>query len=203
VATLLFFVVGSLTNMVVIKAAMLVPIAAGCLFLFFFRDPERRTPDRGDQIVAPADGRVVFAGCDTRSQWHEGVCQRVDTFLSLWNVHVNRIPVSGQVAWIKEKQGRFIPAFRSGASEKNAQIVVGIQTRIGLVVVRQIAGLVARGVVCRVRQGDTVVRGQRYGLIKLGSRVELFLPPSVKLLIQRGSSVRSGESVIGLIQNEA
>jgi len=182
---------------------MIVPLVAGGLLLFFFRDPERRAPSGDHQVVAPADGRVVFAGDDTRSQWHEGVCRRVDTFLSLRDVHVNRIPISGQVKWVHEKRGRFIPAFRSDASEKNAQIIVGIQTRIGLVVVRQVAGLVARGVVCRLRQGDPVVRGQRYGMIKLGSRVELFLPPSVKLLVQKGDTVRSGETVLGVIEDEA
>ncbi len=179
---------------------------SGCLLLgltlfvaFFFRDPEREIPDDTDGIVAPADGRVVTLEPLARGQYaSEQPASRVGIFLSPLNVHVNRVPVAGTVTRIHYQPGKFRAAFAADAAEVNEQNAVSIQDTHGRrVVLVQIAGMLARRIVCRLTDGEQVQRGDRYGMIMLGSRVDVYCPAEVELKIAVGQRVKAGETVIG------
>jgi phosphatidylserine decarboxylase len=166
------------------------PFFAVALFcIYFFRDPERIIPN-GPVAVSPADGKVVHV----RSL--EGGRKRVSIFLNIFNVHVNRVPVAGRITGISYQPGRFVMAHREEASENNEQNTVTIDTGGTEVVTRQIAGLVARRIVCRKKAGDDVEKGERFGLIKFGSRVDVFLGPEWELAVKPGDKVRGGSSVL-------
>ncbi|MEJ2628348.1 MAG: phosphatidylserine decarboxylase [bacterium] len=122
---------------------------------------------------------------------------KVSLYLSLWNVHVNWIPASGEIIFLEYKKGKFYPAFQNRASKQNESNLIGIRTEQGDIFVKQIAGLIARRIICTVSEGDTVTIGQKFGMIKFGSRVELFLPASIELTISPGDMVRGGETIIG------
>lgn len=162
----------------------------GSLLLLFFRDPERKVPEGDDVIVSPADGKVVAI------EEHDSILQ-ISIFLSIFNVHINRIPVSGEVKRVEHKSGKFIAAFNPEASEVNERSEVEIITDRGTVKVHQIAGILARRVICRLENSQVVSKGDRFGLIMFGSRVDLFLPLSVKLEIKIGQQVKGAKSIIG------
>jgi phosphatidylserine decarboxylase len=157
---------------------------------FFFRDPERDAPRLDGAILAPGDGRVIAI----RS---EGSRQMVSIFLSLFDVHVNRAPISGVVQEVEHRPGRFFSAYKDQASRENERTRIVISGDRGAVTFMQIAGLVARRIVCRLRAGQTVSAGERVGLIRFGSRVDLLLPASVEAEVAVGDRVRGGLSVIG------
>jgi len=166
--------------------------------LYFFRDPERETPGDKGIIVSPADGRIINVE-EMPSPFSNGRVTKVAIYLSLWDVHINRIPVSGKVTMVNYKPGDFYPAFEPKASEKNEHTVVGIKAKAGLFYIKQIAGMVARRIVCRLRVGDEVSLGERFGMIKFGSRVELYIPLSIEIRVSEGNKVKAGESIIGVI----
>jgi phosphatidylserine decarboxylase len=170
--------------------------AALTLFLlFFFRDPERAAA-APDSVVSPADGRVV-ALAEVDEPWFiRGRARQVSIFMSPLNVHVNRIPASGRVAYKKYYPGKFLPAYRDKASTDNEQMHLGIATGKGPVLVKQIAGLVARRIVCHPQVGEEVRAGQRMGLIKLGSRLDVLMPLEWKVTVSPGQAVRAGETAI-------
>lgn len=178
-----------------IPAALLAGIALACLF--FFRDPERVTPSLGGAIVAPADGRVVAVEEVTDPFVGEGV--RVSIFLSPLDVHVNRAPLGGLVTDVEYRPGRFVAAFRTEASEANERCTLHLQGEAARVTVTQIAGILARRIVCRARAGDKLEPGERFGLICFGSRTDLVVPNGTELRVRRGERVRGGESLIGVI----
>jgi len=157
---------------------------------YFFRDPERDAPRQDEAILAPGDGRVI-------SVRNEGPRQMVSIFLSLFDVHVNRAPISGVVQEVEHRPGRFFSAYKDEASRENERTRIVISGDRGTVTFMQIAGLVARRIVCRLRPGQTVSAGQRVGLIRFGSRIDLLLPPSVEAEVAVGDRVRGGLSVIG------
>ena len=169
-----------------------VPVALGALFaaflvLSFFRDPERGVPDEAGVILSPADGRVV------RIQESEaGRGPTISIFLSVFNVHINRVPISGRVTAVERIGGGFKAAFRDDASHRNARVRVRIESAHGDVDCVQIAGLVARRIVCRLQPGDEVVAGSRYGLIQFGSRVDVGLPAGAEVLVAVGHRTRAG-----------
>ena len=158
---------------------------------FFFRNPDRQIPDGKNLIVSPADGKVV------KVARMEGGEQTVSIFLSVFNVHVNRSPISGELQQVEYKRGKFKAAFNEEASRVNEQNVITIAGSGVRIVVRQIAGLIARRVVCWKRQGNSLQRGERFGLIRFGSRVDIVLPGQVKVLVRVGDRVQGGSSVIG------
>ena len=127
---------------------------------------------------------------------------RISIFLSIFDVHINRIPISGKVSYYNYNPGAFLPAYREKASLLNEQTSIGITNGVHKVLVRQIAGLLARRIVCTIREGEDVLQGSRFGLIKFGSRVDLFLPPGVHLQIEKGQKVKGGETVIGVLPHE-
>jgi phosphatidylserine decarboxylase len=170
-----------------LASALLLPLAA--FSAFFFRDPDRVIPDDPGLVVAPADGRVVDV-------WRDGEETRIAVFLSVFDVHVNRMPLAGRVTESRHAPGRFLAAFRSEAASANERHDVLLQTDHGSVLVSQIAGLIARRIVCRARVGDTFASGERYGLIRFGSRTDVRLPAHAEPLVVRGERVRGGATPI-------
>ena len=175
----------------------LLPLLA--LVLWFFRDPERSTSAGSGCFVSPADGKVVEVG----PAFHPfvGNATRVGIFMSPLDVHVNRAPFAGTVAHLEYVPGARWMAFDPKASERNERFFVGLDTTAGPVIITQIAGFLARRIVCRLSRGDRLERGERYGMIKLGSRVDLYLPPAVECVVAVGQRVRAGETTIGVVRD--
>lgn len=178
----------------------LLALGSGLLILFslyFFRDPDRAIPEDNHIIVSPADGKIILIQEIEESNFLNSNVQKISIFMSAFNVHVNRVPVEGQVTYFKYQQGKFLPAYKEDASVENEQTTIGIENEYIKVLLKQIAGILARRIVCHLRQGWYVKRGERFGMIKFGSRVDLFLPPTVKLNIKLNEKVKAGESIIG------
>jgi len=164
--------------------------------ILFFRDPERLPPAGEGLVVSPADGKVVEIV--TEDDPHVGPdAQRVSIFLSILSVHVNRIPMSGHVAAVDYRPGRYLMAFAGKASQDNEQTHIGLVGARGAVAFKQIAGFIARRIVCTLSVGDSVRAGDRCGLIRFGSRVDVILPPDARLRVGLGEHVRGGETIIG------
>ena len=171
------------------------PLLALALFvMYFFRDPERLVPDEpGIIAVAPADGRVV----EIRDVEHDGrPFRRISIFLSLFDVHINRSPIAGTIRDVQYRPGRFLVAWRPEASSENESNTVAVEGPAGTVVFKQIAGILARRIVFWKKTGDSVGRGERVGLIKFGSRVDVLLDPEWKLMVARGRHVRGGSTIL-------
>ena len=174
-----------------VAASGLVFLAA---FVFsFFRDPERVIPAGAGAVVSPADGRVVVV---TEEDNAGRAGQRVSIFLAIWNVHVNRSPATGRITKLEYRPGRFLAAMRERASLENEQNVFTLSTDAGEMVFNQIAGLIARRVVSWKNAGDQVARGERIGLIRFGSRVDVWLPREAEILVKVGENVKGGYSVL-------
>jgi phosphatidylserine decarboxylase len=174
-----------------VPAAIL--IFLGLFVFYFFRDPERTIPAEPGSVVSPADGHVM----EIVDELHESVMgHRVTIFLAIWDVHVQRAPVAGRVAEVVYRPGKFYAAFRSAASVENEQNIITLQTPGGPLVFKQIAGAIARRVICWKRAGETVSRGERVGLIRFGSRVDIWLPMEAEILVRRGQKVKGGESLL-------
>lgn len=168
---------------------------------YFFRDPER-TGARGDQyVIAPADGKVVLDTIVEEPAFMGGPSRRISIFMNVFNVHVNRYPVSGTVKYLHYNPGKFLNAAAEKSSLENEQMSVGIETPRGRVLVRQIAGLIARRIVTYSRQGEHVDQGQRMGLIRFGSRVDVFLPVNATVRVKIGDLTVAGTSVIAEMPN--
>lgn len=168
-------------------------IFLGLFILYFFRDPERRISAEPGAVVSPADGRVVVI-VDEPYGSRPGV--RLSIFLSVWNVHVQRAPVAGRISRVEYRPGRFYAALRTRASAENEQNVIHLDTPSGEIVFRQIAGWIARRVICWKKEGDSVARGERVGMIRFGSRVDLWLPAGAEILVRRGQNVAGGSTIL-------
>jgi len=164
--------------------------------VYFFRDPERRVPADPDVVVSPADGTVMSVREVAGEAAGTETATRVTIFLSIFDVHVQRAPLGGRVARYSRRPGRFVAAWREEAGTGNERASLGIDTGSGPVLVRQIAGLVARRIATYPREGDTVARGDRIGLIRFGSRVDLFVPAQWPVAVQPGDRVRGGETPV-------
>ena len=167
-------------------------------FLGFFRDPERRGPAGARLVLAPADGRVMRVA-DVDDGW-VGEAVQVSIFLSPLDVHVNRSPVAGLVEGVRHEGGRFLAAYRDEASELNERCTLTLQGEAARVGVKQIAGVLARRIVCRARPGDKLLAGERYGLIRFGSRTDLVVPRGTEIRVKVGDRVRGGETVMGVLR---
>ena len=166
--------------------------------LAFFRDPERCPPDGEGLIVAPADGKVVSVTKVKQGQLMKKADSRVSIFLSPLDVHINRSPIGGKVDDVKHTRGKFIAAYKDEASERNEQNSLRLlDDRDREVEVVQVAGVVARRIVCRARKSDFLSRGARFGLIMFGSRTDLYLPTSTRIEVAEGQRVKGGETIIG------
>lgn len=169
--------------------------AFSAFFAYFFRDPERDIPTGVGLVVSPADGRVMIAGPSDGRWSPPGEWKQVTIFLSPLDVHINRSPVEGRVTRIDYRPGRFLPAYHEAAND-NELNEVWIDYQGQAVVVRQVVGILARRIVCRIREGDDLARGQRIGLMKFGSRMDVFLPPDARLTVSVGQHVVAGETVL-------
>jgi phosphatidylserine decarboxylase len=172
--------------------------ALAAFMVFFFRDPERAVPTTPRAILAPADGKVMAVG-PVADDPFVGPAQAVSIFLSPLDVHVNRSPLAGLVVGVEYRPGAKMAAYRAEASEQNERTSIAIQGDGARVVVRQIAGVLARRIVCRVSPGDRLSSGERFGLIKFGSRTDLIVPASARLQVKAGDRVRGGETVMGVL----
>jgi phosphatidylserine decarboxylase len=174
-------------------------VVLAAFFLFFFRDPDRRSPSGDDVVLSPADGRVLVAGPAVAEYAPPGDWQQVSVFLSPMDVHVNRIPTSGRVTQVTYKPGRFLPAYRHDAGSANERSEIWIDHCGQPVVTRQVVGMLARRVVCRVESGVQVRAGDRFGIMKFGSRMDVFVPSGATLAVSVGQMVRGGETVIAML----
>ena len=168
-------------------------------FVFFFRDPERQIAASDDVVLSPADGRVLVAGAAEAAAAPPGEWLQISIFLSPMNVHVNRVPVSGRVTRVSFQRGRFLPAYHRDAAATNERSEVWIDHGGRPIVARQIVGVLARRVVCRLQSGAEVRAGDRYGVMKFGSRMDVFLPPGAELRVKVGEVVRGGETIIAVL----
>jgi phosphatidylserine decarboxylase len=171
-------------------------------FLFFFRDPERHPPQGADLVVSPADARIMVTGELPWPGAPEGEWKVISMFLSPLDVHVNRTPVGGTVSRVEYHPGQFLPAYKNDAGQLNEWTEVWIQRPGGPVVLRQIVGVLARRIVCRLEAGDRVVAGQRFGVMKFGSRIDLFLPRTATILVKAGDKVVGGETTLATLAAE-
>jgi phosphatidylserine decarboxylase len=175
----------------------------GAFFLFFFRDPERLVRAAPDAVLSPADGRVLVAGAAVTAAAPPGDWQQISIFLSPLDVHVNRVPVSGTITRVDYARGRFLPAYHHDAAAANERSEIWIDHAGQTVVARQIVGILARRVVCRAQQGAPVQAGDRYGIMKFGSRMDVFVPMSAEIRVKVGDVVRGGETVIAVLHSAA
>jgi phosphatidylserine decarboxylase len=176
--------------------------ALGAFFAYFFRDPERVIPDEEGLVVSPADGKVMIAGPSDGRWSPPGDWQQITIFLSPMDVHINRTPVDGQVTRVEYHPGTFLPAYKEEASA-NELNEIWLDHHGDTVVVRQIVGILARRIVCRVVPGQTLARGERIGLMKFGSRMDVFLPPHAEVTVSVGQTVVAGESVLARLHPRA
>ena len=173
--------------------------ALGAFFAYFFRDPERVVPLDEDLVVAPADGKVMIAGDADRRWSPPGDWRQITIFLSPMDVHINRTPVEGRVTRVAYKPGRFLPAYKEEASG-NELNEIWLDHHGETVVVRQIVGILARRIVCRIEEGQTLQRGERIGLMKFGSRMDVFLPAHAEIAVQVGQQTVAGETVLARLR---
>ena len=193
---LLLGLVGLLVRTPLTLAAGIVLIGLALFVFYFFRDPERIVPMDAGLVVSPADGRVVVVK-DEENGGRAG--KRISIFLAIWNVHVNRSPAAGTITRLDYKPGKFLAAWEETASFENEQNVFALASEHGPIMFKQIAGWVARRVVAWKTAGDTVARGERIGLVRFGSRVDLWLPENAELAVKVGDNVRGGLSVLARI----
>ena len=175
---------------------VLLPVLLACFFLWFFRDPQRVIPSLPGQIVSPADGLV------TEAEWIElpaGSRLRLSIFLNVFDVHVNRSPIAGVVKLCEFRKGRFLNAMKAESVLENEQTLIVIDAGTYEVGFKQIAGLLARRIVCNLKAGDRVERGQRIGLIKFGSRCDVLLPAEADLKVKTGMRVVGGKTVLAVV----
>jgi len=175
-----------------------IPILIATFLSWFFRDPERRPPEGDSLILAPCDGQVLNVSRYGETDFLSGTYKIISIFMSPLDVHVNRSPVSGHIIHVSKRGGSFTPAFRKKAGELNARNVIGIDFNGLSLFVVQVAGFFARRIECHVKIGDLVDRGQRIGMIRFGSRVDLILPEisDIRLLVEKGAKVRGGETIV-------
>ncbi|MDR9415961.1 MAG: phosphatidylserine decarboxylase family protein [Gracilimonas sp.] len=171
------------------------------LIIFFFRDPERMAPEGDNLIISPADGKVVFVKDIDEEVYIKGKAKQISIFLSPLNVHVNRNPVSGSLEYVKYHPGEYLMAWTENASELNERADFGVlhpsKTKIFF---RQITGFLARRIVYNIAEGDQLTAGDRFGIMKFGSRMDVVVPENVEIKVKPGDHTRAGESILGVIK---
>ncbi len=193
IVTILLFIFGW-------KNAGIVMIVFTVFVVFFFRDPERTVPDGSDLIVSPADGKVIVIKDIYEPTYLKQDVKQISIFLSVFNVHVNRSPISGTVELVQYNPGKFHVASVDKASLDNEQTAMIIAQGKHKILVKQIAGLIARRIVCYAKPGDAIKTGERYGLIRFGSRVDIFLPKNAEIKVALGDRIKGARDVIGVLK---
>ena len=181
------------------KPLVIIFFVLSLFFLYFFRDPERNPPAEPDFVVSPADGKVIVIRQGSKSFCPDGYAE-ISIFMSPLDVHVNRVPFDGVVKEIIYTPGEFFSAFKEKAYRENENIKLTLQTQHGNIVVRQVAGSIARRAVCWVKEGQSLKKGERFGMIKFSSRVDICLPSSFKIQVNVGDKVKAGKTVIASLQ---
>jgi phosphatidylserine decarboxylase len=177
----------------------LMPLLLTAFMFYFFRDPERTVPAGRNIFVAPADGKIIVIKDLLETEHLHKDVKQISIFMSPFNVHVNRVPCDGKVKSVQYVKGKFLAAYKDEASIQNEHIDMVFETRYGDLLLRQVAGFVARRAVCRKSEGDILQSGERYGLIKFSSRVDIYLPKDAVIKIRLGDRVRAGETALGEI----
>ncbi len=195
---LILLMIWAYSSEAVILAFTIVFFLIFLFFIFFFRDPARDIPDGEHLILSPADGKVICIKPFDSLDFVGGKGTLISVFMSVFNVHVNRAPVSGSVRYFRYNPGKFFPAFKDKASLENEQTELGLENDHGKVILKQIAGIMARRIVCKLKSGDSVKAGESFGMIKFGSRVDLFLSENVKIKVKLKQRVKAGETIIGV-----
>ena len=200
ILSLVLFAVSILSQNTLSLAGAFILLILFVFFLFFFRDPDRKVPEGENLILAPADGKVILIKPFDNLEFMGGGGTLVSVFMSIFDVHVNRVPISGVIKYSKYNPGKFFPAFKDKASLENEQTELGLENEHGRVVFKQIAGILARRIVCKLKQRDLVKAGERFGMVKFGSRLDLFLPENVQIKVKLNHKVKAGETIIGIFQ---
>lgn len=189
--TIMFYLIG-------LKSVSCVFLAFTIFVVSFFRDPERQIPPGDESIVSPADGKIIIAQKVTEDRILKAEAIKISIFMNVFNVHVNRVPASGKVLGVFYNPGKFFSADKDKASLENEQNALLIEANNGKkFAVNQIAGLIARRIVCYAKEGDVLEKGKRFGMIRFGSRLDVYLPVDCRLNVKLGDKVKAGESVIG------
>ena len=191
------FLIAIFLGLAINPYAAILPAVLGCYFIYFFRNPERKIPADENLIVSPADGTVQDIVELEDDEFVKSPCKKVIIFLSVFDVHVNRSPIAGEIKLQKYVCGRFRPAYKDSVGFENERHLLGIENEKLRVTVTQIAGILARRIVSWVTLDDKLEKGELYGLIRFGSCTEIVVPNNVEVLVQRGQKVRGGETVIG------
>ena len=171
-----------------------------CFMAFFFRDPDRKIPAGEGLFVSPADGKIILIKDIPEKDHLKAETKEISIFMSPLNVHVNRAPCDGRVTLVKYSPGKYMAAYREDSSFKNENIVMVLEGNQGNVLVRQVAGFLARRAVCRAEVGDILMRGERYGIIKFSSRLDIYLPQDVRIAVNMGDTVKAGETVLASLK---
>ena len=197
--TLLIDVIAILVPVAIVKLALLIVSVALISFtLYFFRDPIRHLPDglKDNEVISPGDGKVMLIEEIEETEFLKSKAKLVGIFMSPFNVHVNRIPVSGKVDYYRHINGKYIAAYMPNSTEVNERTLIGISNPRFKVLFKQVAGYVARRIVCELRSGDNVTIGEKFGMIKFGSRVDVIVPENSKIKVSVNQKVTGGETVI-------
>ena len=198
--TLFFVLLGQWIPDIIWIPLAVVSGGLGIFICFFFRNPVRNVPEGENLVISAADGKVVGIEDVEDEAFMGGRATQISVFLSIFNVHVNRAPVSGTIKIREQKKGVYGLAYKVEASQENEQLVLGIESKSSRVVVKQIVGYIARRIVCHVGEGDTVQAGQLYGLIRFGSRVDVVVPHGTSINAKIGDKVKGGETILGVLQ---
>ena len=207
ILSILLIITASLFFIGLFVKIALFPIIAGVFSLLlvfslnFFRDPDRKVPEGDNIIIAPADGKVTTVTTINDPDVGEK-SKLISIFLNVFDVHANRVPISGKVISVNHKEGQFVTAFRHDAVDVNEQTTTLFDTSLGAVKVKQIAGLIARRILCYAKGGEKMNKGDRLGFIMFGSRTDVIFPPSVNVLVKEGQRVVGTETIIGNFKNE-
>ncbi|NOY87846.1 MAG: phosphatidylserine decarboxylase family protein [FCB group bacterium] len=185
------------------KVLLVVSLVFAILTLFttfFFRDPQRGFTPHDNLLLSPADGEIIAIEDIQNDSFVGGKAIKISIFLSVFDVHINRIPATGVIDYVKYNPGKFFPAYREKASLYNEQTEIGLTASAGQkLIVKQIAGIIARRIVCHLKKGENVTVGERFGLIKFGSRTELIIPADSKLLVKKGDHIYGGKTIVGYL----
>jgi len=202
ISTLLLTILAYFVSNEIIKSLLiLIPLLFLLFSLYFFRDPDRVTPQKDNIIISPADGRVLCVKDVLDNKYINGNAKQISIFMSPLNVHVNRIPINGKVEYMKYYKGQFISAFNDKASEKNERAEFGIMSSFSKILFTQVAGFIARRIIYEIRPGDSVIAGKRFGMIKFGSRVDVIAPLSWTPKVNNGDRVKAGETILFEYEN--
>lgn len=197
---ILTFLILSILFYFIFLPLFFVSIVLLCFVVFFFRNPQRQIPADENIIVSPADGKIMYITEIDEPSFLNSKAIKISIFLSVFNVHINRSPIEGVVRYINYRPGKFLPAFKSHASDINERNSIGIEGNNIKVLVHQITGFIARRIVCWSKEGTTLQKGERFGLIKFGSCTEIIVPTNVELNVNPGDVVKGGKTIIGVVR---